>query len=90
MVQTLKNLLAMQETGVRPLDREDSPGEGNGNPLQCSCLEKLHRHREPGRLQSMELQSRRRLNDYHTHIKSTHTSTKSVVYIKYAHIFTVL
>ena len=44
----LKNLLAMQETGVRPLGREDSPGEGNGNPLQCSCLENPHRQREPG------------------------------------------
>ena len=24
---------------VRSLGREDSPGEGNGNPLQYSCLE---------------------------------------------------
>ena len=29
----------MQETQVRSLGREDSPGEGNGNPLQYSCLE---------------------------------------------------
>ena len=29
----------MQETGVQSLSREDSPGEGNGNPLQNSCLE---------------------------------------------------
>ena len=29
----------MQETWVRSLGQEDSPGEGNGNPLQCSCLE---------------------------------------------------
>ena len=29
----------MQETGVRFLGQEDSPGEGNGNPLQYSCLE---------------------------------------------------
>ena len=29
-----------------------SPGEGNGNPLQCSCLENP-RTEEPGRLQSM-------------------------------------
>ena len=33
----VKNLPAMQET--RPLGQEDSPGEGNDNPLQCSCLE---------------------------------------------------
>ena len=29
-----------------------SPGEGNGNPLQCSCLENL-RDGEPGGLSSM-------------------------------------
>ena len=29
----------MQETWVRSLGREDSPREGNGNPLQYSCLE---------------------------------------------------
>ena len=29
----------MQETWVPSLGQEDSPGEGNDNPLQCSCLE---------------------------------------------------
>ena len=29
----------MQETWVQSLIQEDSPGDGNGNPLQCSCLE---------------------------------------------------
>ena len=28
----------MQETQVQPLGQEDSPGEGNGNPLQDSCM----------------------------------------------------
>ena len=28
----------MQEMWVQSLGREDSPGEGNGNPLQCSSL----------------------------------------------------
>ena len=28
----------MQETRVRFLGQEDSPGEGNGNSLQYSCL----------------------------------------------------
>ena len=28
-----------QETQVHPLGQEDSPGGGNGNPLQYSCLE---------------------------------------------------
>ena len=32
-----------------------SPGEGNGNPLQDSCLE-IPRTEEPGKLQSMESQ----------------------------------
>ena len=30
---------SMRETRVRSLGRQDSPGEGNGNPLQYSCLE---------------------------------------------------
>ena len=38
MAQTVKRLPAMQETRVRSPGREDSPGEGNGNPLQYSCL----------------------------------------------------
>ena len=39
MAQRLKRLPAMWETRVRSLGREDSPGEGNGDPLQYSCLE---------------------------------------------------
>ena len=39
VAQTVKDLPAMQETWVQSLGREDSPGEGNGNPLQYSCLE---------------------------------------------------
>jgi hypothetical protein len=30
---------ARQEPRVRSLGQEDPPGEGNGNPLQYSCLE---------------------------------------------------
>ena len=33
----VKNLPTVQETQVRSLGK--SPGEGNGNPLQYSCLE---------------------------------------------------
>ena len=29
----------MQETQVRSLGQEDSPGEGNDNPFQYACLE---------------------------------------------------
>ena len=39
MAQTVKHLPEMRETRVRSLGREDSPREGNGNPLQYSCLE---------------------------------------------------
>ena len=35
----VKSLPAVQETQVQSLGREDSPGEGNGNPLQYPCLE---------------------------------------------------
>ena len=39
VAQRVKNLPAMQETWVQYLGCEDSLGEGNGNPLQYSCLE---------------------------------------------------
>ena len=39
MAQSVKNLPAVQETRVRVLGWEYSPGEGNGNPLQYICLE---------------------------------------------------
>ena len=39
VAQMVKRLSAMRETWVRSLGQEDSPGEGNGNPLQYSCLE---------------------------------------------------
>ena len=39
MAQRLKRLPAMRETWVPSLGQEDYPGEGNGNPLQYSCLE---------------------------------------------------
>ena len=38
LCQTVKNLPAMQETQVQSLGQGKSPGEGNGNPLQYSCL----------------------------------------------------
>ena len=39
VAQMVKSLPAMKKTWVRSLGWEDSPGEGNGNPLQYSCLE---------------------------------------------------
>ena len=38
MAQSVKNLPAMQETHVRALNQEYSPGEGNGHPLYHSYL----------------------------------------------------
>ena len=38
VAQTVKNPPAVQETCVQSLGREDFPGEGNGNPLQYTCL----------------------------------------------------
>ena len=40
MAQAVKSLPAMQETRVQSLSREESPGEGNGDPLHYSCLKK--------------------------------------------------
>ena len=40
VAQRLKRLPPMRESRVRSLGQEDSPGEGNGNPHQYSCLEK--------------------------------------------------
>ena len=39
VAQMVKHLPAIQETWVQSLGQEDSPGEGNGDPLQYSCLE---------------------------------------------------
>ena len=39
MAQLVKNPPAMQETWVRSLGWDDSPGEGKGYPLQYSGLE---------------------------------------------------
>ena len=39
MAQLVKNPPALQETWVRSLDWEDSPGEGKDYPLQYSSLE---------------------------------------------------
>ena len=39
VAQTVKRLSTMWETWVQSLGWEDPPGEGNGNPLQYSCLE---------------------------------------------------
>ena len=60
---SVKNLPAMQETQVQSLGQEDSPGEGNGYPLQYSCLENSMNR---GRLEAIAhgvAESRTRLSD---------------------------
>ena len=44
-LKMVKNPPAIQETWVRSLGREDSPGGGHGNPLQYACLENPHGQR---------------------------------------------
>ena len=50
VAQTVKNLPANAGDPSLILGSERSPGEGKGNPLQCSCLENPM-DRGPGRLQ---------------------------------------
>ena len=38
VVKKKKNPPAKQEIQIQSLGQEDPPGEGNGNPLQYSCL----------------------------------------------------
>ena len=38
VAQIVKRLPTKQEILVQSLGQEDPPGEGNGNPLQYSCL----------------------------------------------------
>ena len=53
VAQTVKNPPAVHEAWVRSLDLRRSPGEGNGYPLQYSCLENSM---DRGGLQSKGLQ----------------------------------
>ena len=54
-VSVVKNPPAsVGDAGLIP-GSEGSPGVGNGNPLQYSCLENPM-HKEPGGLQSLRLQ----------------------------------
>ena len=48
VTQMVKNPPAMQETQVQSLGWKDHLGEGNGNPLQYSCLENAHGQRSLG------------------------------------------
>ena len=55
-------------------------GEGNDNPLQCSCLENP-RNREPSGLPSVGLQSRTRLQQLSSSSSSSSSSSRCRQYI---------
>ena len=66
-----------------------SPGEGNGNPLQYSCL-RIPQTEKPGGLQSVESPSRTRLKRLRMNaMKLTLISTRGVLVIpiKFTHTF---
>ena len=83
LAQSVKNPAAMQESTCYAGDRGSiprsgrSPGEGNGNPLQHSCLENpMDRGAWQGGLQSMgsqESDRTQRLNHHH------HTKNRTVI-----------
>ena len=77
MVQTVKNLPAMQETQVRSLDQED-PLEKEMATHFTMLAWRIPWTEEPGRLQSMELQ-RVRI------IYNDKESEKEYIYIKINH-----
>ena len=54
-----------------------SPGEGNGSPLQCSCLENPM-DREPGGLQPVGSQSRACLSELSVSMRSRAALSPSV------------
>ena len=66
VAQTGKSLPAVQKTWGSFPGLGRSPGEGNGNPLQYSCLRNPWRE-EPGGPQSMGSQSGPWLSDSHFH-----------------------
>ena len=68
--QRVKDLPAMQETWIQLLGWEDSPGEGNGNPLHYSCLENPTDREAWQAAVHGAAKSQTRLSNSHTH---THT-----------------
>ena len=61
----MKNLSAMQETQVQSLDQEDSLEKGMATHSSILAWE-MPWTEEPGRLQSMGLQSQTQLSDFHS------------------------
>ena len=71
----------MRETRVQSLGQEDPRGEGNGNPLQCSCLENpMDRGAWLATVRGVA-KSRIRLNDFIITITISHIKEKIRQYI---------
>ena len=67
VAQVVKNPPAVQETWVRSLGWEDSPGGGHGNSLQYSCLQNpMDRGAWQATVHGVT-KSQTRLSDYHFH-----------------------
>ena len=71
VAQAIKNPPAIQETGVRSLSQED-PLEEEMATHSSILAWRIPWTEEPGRMQSMGLQSQTQLSEEHTH---THTHT---------------
>ena len=69
MAQTVKRLPTMRETQVRSLGREDLL-EKEMATHSSTLAWKIPWTEEPGRLQSMGLQSRRRLSDFNVNVNA--------------------
>ena len=67
----VKRLPTMWETQVRSLGQGRSPGEGNGNPLQYSCLENPQ-DGGAGRLQSQGRKESDMTEQLHFHFSLVH------------------
>ena len=82
VAQMVKNPPAMQETSVQFLSWEEYPGEGNGYPLQYSCLENPI---DRGAWQSTVhgvTKSRTQLSDFHfTSLSSSSTATQGILHV---------
>ena len=57
MAQVVNNLPTMLETQVLSMGQEDPPAEGNGYPLQCSCLENSMDRRQISIASDMQIMS---------------------------------
>ena len=73
VAQMAKNLPAMQETQVQSLGRENPLKEGNGSPVQYSCLENFTDRGTRWATVHGVAKSQTRLSDFYGERKSSQT-----------------